>query len=143
MSDNDCLPWCGQLNVTGQERGVGMLIKGSVFVLKDKLSGDERSFCCHERAFAWSGLKMDRVAEPPRGFYGEGLGPLLAKSQHEQALKADAERLAELRAEFAREVDHPTPPNSVTWCSNFRRLETLIAIYEECAARGRTFGGVG
>lgn len=51
------------------------------------------------------------------------------------ALKADAERLAELREEFLACYATERDVHRVT------RLVALISVYEECAARGIAFGG--
>ena len=47
-----------------------------------------------------------------------------------EALKADAERLAELKRE-----------ELLASGKRLRAVESLIAVYEECAARGIAFGG--
>jgi len=61
-------------------------------------------------------------------------------SDHEFALKADAERLAEL----CQQRDGITASLRKAGKRYERgRIDWLIAVYEECAARGRTFGGGG
>jgi len=60
-----------------------------------------------------------------------------------EALKADAERLAELREEYVR-LQRATAIDRVTTADAIQRrdsVRTLIAVYEECAARGIAFGG--
>lgn len=63
------------------------------------------------------------------------------------ALKADAERLAELRGtreQYAAQVDwnaEENPPKADRYRIDIARLDILIAVYEECAARGIAFVG--
>src|SRR6187549_1118322 len=67
-----------------------------------------------------------------------------ACNDRDAALRADAERLAELRREYDM-LRMPMvelgirPPEKTT--HRIRSLESLIAVYEELAARGLTFGG--
>jgi hypothetical protein len=140
---SECLSWCGDFDVAALATSVGMMIKGSVFALKDKKSGKSRSFCCLEKAMAAAGLRMDRTAQPQ--FHGEGIAPLLVKAHRDLVINADAERLAELRGrrEQLRVLvdalrDGEERNNHM---EERARLKVLIAVYEECAARGRTFGG--
>lgn len=80
------------------------------------------------------------VREPVR-FYGEGIAPLLVAEQKKLDLKADAERLAELRGEYGDLRVSGERDDGSGNPEHMAHLACLIAVYEECAARGLTFGG--
>lgn len=72
-----------------------------------------------------------------------------AMSQHSAGLAEDAKRLAELREARKLYADHlwtvvgdarPTA-SIVSQQLAVSQVDALIAVYEECAARGLTFGG--
>lgn len=75
------------------------------------------------------------VADCFSNFRGPGVASFLVGEQRKCDLKADAERLAELRRQFAEQSARPGA-TQLEW-----DLRVLIAVYEECAARGLTFGG--
>lgn len=62
------------------------------------------------------------------------------------AFAEDAKRLAELREELATvkfpELELVDVKVAAVARAQIRRLVTLIAVYEECQARGRLFGGL-
>ena len=62
---------------------------------------------------------------------------------HAEALKADAWRLAELRGEYGDLRSSGEREDGSGNPEHMAKLAALIDVYEECAARGRTFGGVG
>jgi len=137
----ECEPWCGDYEVRAETAAVCVLVHGSVFQLKTP--GGVRTFCCHEKALAAANLKMERRKQPE--FYGEGIAPLLVAEQKKLNLKADAERLAELRDRSYQVRDLVDDMFDCAERRNHQaeltRLRTLIAVYEECAARGIAFGG--
>ena len=63
------------------------------------------------------------------------LAAMEAQVAHDDALRADAERLAELREERRRWE------SKLMGALRLAKLDAIIAVYEELAARGLTFGG--
>lgn len=82
------------------------------------------------------------VEDCSANFRGPGVASFLVDEQRKCNLKADAERLAELKAE--RLVLAEAGASGFIALSKLNRRHDvgyLIAVYEECARRGLTFGG--
>ncbi len=110
--------------------------------LKNAVAADSRmdTATCYENRCEVSGVGLGTIrlrVTPLRApaWIGPGIGPLLMEAQHKCDLQEDAERLAELRRELdAIPIREELPRQAA--------LIAVIAVYHECQARGRTFGGL-